>query len=106
MKAPAWSTDDSADLYGIREWGHEYFDVSRSGEVVVNLKDGTKTKPVSLASIVKGLRERGTQLPVLMRFGDLLRGRIDELNYDSEPPVKPDENGFYPVPEPGVWNET
>ena len=33
-------------------------------------------------------------------------GKIDDLNYDSEPPVKPDANGFYPVPEPGVTKET
>jgi arginine decarboxylase len=79
-KAPAWSVDDSANLYGIREWGHDYFDISAKGEVVVNLKDGSKTKPVSLAKIVEGLRDRGTQMPVLIRFGDLLRWRIDELN--------------------------
>ncbi len=36
----------------------------------------------------------------------LYPGKIDDLNYDSVPPVKPDENGFYPVPVPGVWNET
>lgn len=36
----------------------------------------------------------------------LYPGKIDDLNYDSEPPVKPDANGFYPVPVPGVWNET
>jgi arginine decarboxylase len=79
-KQSAWSAEESAELYGIREWGHSYFDVSSKGEVVVNLRDGKKTKPVSLAQIVKGLRERGTQLPVLIRFGDLLRWRIDELN--------------------------
>ncbi|MCB1228121.1 MAG: biosynthetic arginine decarboxylase [Verrucomicrobiales bacterium] len=75
-----WSVDQSADMYGIREWGHEYFDISAKGEVVVNLKDGAKRKPISLVEIAKGLRERGTQLPVLIRFGDLLRWRIDELN--------------------------
>jgi arginine decarboxylase len=79
-KAPAWSTEQSAQLYGIREWGHGYFDVSAKGEVVVNLKDGSKTKPVSLAQIVRGVRDRGTQMPLLIRFGDLLRWRIDELN--------------------------
>ncbi len=79
-KHTTWSIHDSADLYGIREWGHGYFDISAKGEVAVNLKDGKKTKPVSIAEIVKGLRERGTQLPVLIRFGDLLRWRIDELN--------------------------
>ncbi len=31
---------------------------------------------------------------------------IDQLNYDSEPPVKADENGYYPVPVPGLWSET
>lgn len=36
----------------------------------------------------------------------LFPGKIDDLNYDSEPPVKPDADGFYPVPVPGVWNET
>jgi myo-inositol 2-dehydrogenase / D-chiro-inositol 1-dehydrogenase len=26
----------------------------------------------------------------------------DEIDWDSEPPVVPDENGNYPVPKPGV----
>ena len=34
-KTPAWTIEDSAELYGIREWGHGYFDVSAKGEVVV-----------------------------------------------------------------------
>jgi arginine decarboxylase len=79
-KSPAWSIEDSAKIYGIREWGHTFFDISAKGEVVVRLKDGKKTKPVSLPQIVRGLRDRGTQLPLLIRFGDLLRWRIDELN--------------------------
>ncbi len=33
-------------------------------------------------------------------------GKIDDLNYDSEPPVKADADGYYPVPVPGVWKET
>ena len=79
-KKSEWTQEDSAKLYGIRDWGNGYFDVSAKGEVVVNLRDGTKTKAVSLADIVRGMKERGTQLPVLIRFGDLLRWRIEELN--------------------------
>jgi len=30
---------------------------------------------------------------------------IDEMTPDSEPPLKPDANGRYPVPVPGVWTE-
>ena len=79
-KSPDWSIEDSANTYGIRDWGNGYFDISAKGEVVVNLRDGTKTKAVSLADIVRGMKERGMQLPVLIRCGDLLRGRIEELN--------------------------
>lgn len=78
-KEANWSTDDSAGIYGVRDWGNGYFDISQKGEVVVNLKDGKKTKAVSLPEIVRGMRERGMQLPVLIRFGDLLRWRIEEL---------------------------
>jgi len=30
---------------------------------------------------------------------------IDELTFDSRPPLKADAEGCYPVPVPGVWNE-
>jgi arginine decarboxylase len=100
--APAWTVEDSADLYGIREWGHGYFDLNGKGEVVVNLKDGAKTKPVSLVQIARDVRERGTQLPVLLRFGDLLRWRIDELNEGFLAAIKEAKyqgvyRGVYPI---------
>ncbi|MEI6537126.1 MAG: biosynthetic arginine decarboxylase, partial [Verrucomicrobiaceae bacterium] len=79
-KTPSWTIDQSAEIYGIRDWGNNYFDISAKGEVVVHLRDGNKTKPTSLPEIVRGMRERGMQLPVLIRFGDLLRWRIEEIN--------------------------
>jgi len=30
---------------------------------------------------------------------------LDDLNYDSLPPVKADEDGWFPVPIPGQWKE-
>jgi len=33
-----WTTDDARDLYGIRNWGVGYFDISEQGEVVVRPK--------------------------------------------------------------------
>lgn len=101
-KTPDWTTEQSADTYGIRDWGNGYFDVSPKGEVVINLKDGAKTKAVSLPDIVHGMRERGMQLPVLLRFGDLLRGRIEELNEGfataiREASYRGQYRGVYPI---------
>ncbi len=31
---------------------------------------------------------------------------IDDMDYDTEPPVKVGPDGFYPVPVPGEWSET
>ena len=31
---------------------------------------------------------------------------IDAMDYDTEPPVKPGPDGYYPVPIPGQWSET
>jgi len=30
---------------------------------------------------------------------------IDTMDYDTEPPVKPDAEGCYPAPSPGTWTE-
>ena len=30
---------------------------------------------------------------------------IDTMDYDTTPPVQPDEQGRYPAPVPGVWSE-
>lgn len=75
-----WSSKKSSELYGVDQWGRGYFQVSKSGDLEVLLKDGRKKVAVSLPEIINGLRERGTQFPLLLRFGDLLQDRISHLN--------------------------
>ncbi len=102
-KTRNWTAADSADLYGVEDWSNGYFSVSRNGEVTVKLKDTDgSTKSVSLHDMMKGLRERGTDAPVLLRFRDLLRARIDELNVSfakaiKEAGYKGDYRGVYPI---------
>ena len=71
QKVRGWSHHDSADLYGIDDWGNGYFRISKKGEVTVRLndEDGGK-KDVSLCDLLEGLKERGTTVPVLFRFRD------------------------------------
>lgn len=75
-----WSAADSADLYGIREWGADYFGVTDDGLVSVVVPFGDKTVSVPLLSIVQGMKERGLDMPVVLRIENLLDHRITELN--------------------------
>ncbi len=75
-----WQIKDSEELYGIKNWGVGYFEISEKGEVVV-IPDGTNLKAgVSLMDIISGLKERGHNMPVLLRFENILNSRITTIN--------------------------
>jgi len=98
----AWSPDKSAELYGVDSWGHGFFGVNKNGHVTVNLTDDDTTAEVSLHEVVEGLRDRGTHLPVLLRFRDLLHSRITELNESFRKAIKESSyrgeyRGVYPI---------
>ena len=97
-----WSPAQSAELYGIDDWGHGYFHVSRQGETTVRLNEEGEEYDISLKEIVDGLADRGTQLPVLLRFRDLLHSRIAELNDSFHKAIKElkyqgNYRGVYPI---------
>ncbi len=74
-----WTIAKSEELYGIKNWGKRYFSISEDGEVIVNpfTKDH---QGVSLIDIVSGVEERGLDMPVLLRFENLLDAQITFLN--------------------------
>ena len=97
-----WTTDDARELYGIRNWGVGYFDISEQGEVIVRPKGKGSEKSVSLMSIVSGLKARGMNMPVLLRFGDILASRVSLLNESfakaiSDAGYKAPYRGVYPI---------
>ncbi len=77
---PNWSSDDSADLYGIRNWGLGYFDISSDGNVVICCKHKGKTTRTPLNKIIQGMKQRGFEMPVMLRIENLLGQRIREIN--------------------------
>lgn len=82
-KAKKWDKKQSEELYLINSWGAPYFSISDSGEVVVSLEkteEHPDPKGISLVTIAEGLKERGFDLPALLRFEDLLDSRIRLLN--------------------------
>ncbi len=97
-----WTSDRSRELYGIRNWGAGYFDISDAGEVQV-LPMGKKRGPaVSLMDIVSGLEERGMNMPVLLRIENILDSRIRTLHEAFGKAIKDADyknvyRGVYPI---------
>ncbi|WP_438970114.1 biosynthetic arginine decarboxylase [Methylophaga sp.] len=75
-----WSAEHSARLYGVRDWGNDYFDVSADGNAVVTLQFGEKTIQVPIIEIVNGMKQRGLDMPAVLRIENLLDQRITQLN--------------------------
>lgn len=75
-----WTKEKSEELYGIRNWGAGYFSVSKNGEVQVNPNKGNNETAVSLMNIISGIIDRGLEMPVLLRFENLLDSQISYLN--------------------------
>jgi len=97
-----WTPKRSAELYGTDEWGHGFFDVDEAGHATVRLQDGEGHQDVSIHNIIEGLRDRGTGLPVLLRFRDILQSRIAELNNSFQEAIdkinyRGKYRGVYPI---------
>lgn len=74
-----WSVEDAKELYGIERWGLRYFDISAKGDVMVApLKE--KGASIKILDVVDEALEQGLHFPMLIRFQDLLRDRVERIN--------------------------
>jgi arginine decarboxylase len=70
---------DAVETYGIRDWGNNYFQINAQGHIVMT-PPGQEGHSIDLKALVDEVRQRGVGLPLLLRFSDILRSRLDELN--------------------------
>ncbi len=73
-----WSVVDSLDLYNVRQWGAGFFSINDRGNVTVSSR-GLDGPTVDLKELVDELLQRGIEMPMLLRFSDILRSRIQQL---------------------------
>jgi len=74
----AWSIRDALEQYLVRSWGSPYIDINKKGHVEVAPR-GESGGRIDLKELVDDLVGRGLSLPILLRFNDILRSRIEEL---------------------------
>ena len=74
-----WSASDAAELYEVARWGKGYFSVSSAGHVQVHpTKDPARA--IDLKQLADDLQARGINLPLLIRFSDILRHRLSDIH--------------------------
>ncbi|MEZ0228533.1 MAG: biosynthetic arginine decarboxylase [Planctomycetota bacterium] len=74
-----WTAADSAELYSIRNWGLSYFSINDQGNMTVT-PAGEGKGAIDLKELVDELVRRGISAPLLIRFNDILRSRVELLN--------------------------
>lgn len=96
-----WTTEKAEELYGVNNWGSGYFRVSDDGEILVTPGNGNKTA-VSLMEIIDSIKQRGLDMPVLLRFENILDAQITYLNKSFQKAISSlnyegEYRGVYPV---------
>lgn len=74
-----WDTDAARACYNIDRWGARYFDINEAGQVIAKpLQD--KGASVIISDVIEEAKARGLKFPLLVRFQDILRHRVERLN--------------------------
>src|SRR5690606_37804410 len=74
-----WTIQDYLDLYNVEGWGIGYFGINAEGHVVVH-PNRDPARGIDLFEIALDLEAQGVTLPLLLRFSDILRTRIEMLS--------------------------
>src|SRR4029453_15711167 len=74
-----WDIESAIATYNIDGWGGGYFSVNAKGNVMAKplLENGGS---IYILEVVNEARSRGLSFPLVIRFQDLLRHRVESVN--------------------------
>lgn len=74
-----WTVSDSERIYNMPNWGSDLFSINKKGHVCVH-PTPTSKYAIDLRALVDDLIKRKIKPPILIRFMDILQGRISAIN--------------------------
>ena len=83
----SWTINDSRDLYNVDGWGIGYFGINEDGHVTVQ-PTKEPNRGLDLYELARDLEQQGVGMPLLLRFSDILRNRIETLNECFEEAIR------------------
>ena len=79
LEAPPWSIVDASELYEVPRWGNGYFSINNEGHLCVHPTKETG-RAIDLKQLIDRLQMRGIDLPILIRFAEILKHRLGEIH--------------------------
>ncbi len=79
MQQQPWDIPAATALYNIDRWSGGYFGINEKGHVQVFPTLDTAT-PIDIMAVVAEAKEQGLNFPMVLRFQDLLRHRVETIN--------------------------
>src|SRR6266700_1703004 len=74
-----WDIQAARSLYNIDRWGARYFDINEAGHVIATpLQEAGAS--VDITDVIEEAKGRGLKFPLLIRFQDILRNRVESIN--------------------------
>jgi arginine decarboxylase len=74
-----WDVESAIATYNVDRWGGDYFGINGNGNVEVRpLQDNGGS--IDILEVVSEARARGLGFPLVIRFQDLLRHRVESVN--------------------------
>jgi arginine decarboxylase len=74
-----WTIDDAIETYNIDRWGLGYFSINENGNVTVApMREAGAT--IDIMQVIEESKEWDLRFPLVLRFQDLLRDRVMNLN--------------------------
>jgi arginine decarboxylase len=74
-----WDINAARNLYNVHRWGAKYFDINDAGHVVATPLQEAGTA-VEISDVIEEAKSRGLKFPLLIRFQDILRHRVESIN--------------------------
>jgi len=79
MAPSDWSIERATQYYNVAGWGAGFFSINEKGHVVVHPM-GQPGPVIDLMDVVEDIQERKIGFPCVVRFQDVLRARVKQIN--------------------------
>src|SRR5260221_6083637 len=74
-----WGLQIARRMYNLHRWGAKYFDINEAGHVVATPLQEAGVA-VDITDVIEEAKGRGLRFPLLVRFQDILRHRVESIN--------------------------